>query len=156
MIKHKIAKGVLATALAIGGTVVASTPAQALSFDCYPGSCTGNYYSTDAYAAARSHGDIQWADKGSVGVNIDVHLLDTFSDGRGPIVYVRYSNEITGATETRVRHNTDGTGSDDFYNIQFDRVVSSASRIDIQVCNGYGTDGVADYCSGWKGGFHQY
>lgn len=151
MIKNKIAKAAIAAALAIGGVVGVSQSASATDeYDCIPGACSGYYKSTDGNHGAWLNGAVQWY--GTAGVAVRVTLYDKAADGRGPIAYIKYSSFA--GSETKVRHLT--TGGSEYYPVSFDKIITDSSKIEIMVCNGYGADGKADYCTGWLGGFHQY
>jgi len=157
-LKRKIGMALASAALVVGGVTATAIPAQAGvgDTDCIPASCYGYYQSTDSKhgaMAGKTWGNSYVGWYGTNGARVYLYVHDNASDGRAPVVYVRYSSFA--GTTTHTHHMTLGSGKTQGYYDEFDKIITDSSQISIKTCNGYGSDGVADYCTGWYGNFHQ-
>lgn len=160
----KIWRVVLATILAIVGVFAVSQSAQAYTYDCFPGGCSGVYWSTDTHAYPHGAGagidaspygysQITW-DSGNNQFKVQTNLQDLAADGRGPILQMQVNGGVDGDTIYTL-HYTGGVGSANMTSAWHPYAIGVGSDgVSLRMCNGYGTDGVADYCGSWHGPFH--
>jgi hypothetical protein len=167
--KRKVSLGLATAALVAAGIAAGSTPASAINavtFDCFPagngtgqsgnddmcwGSGLDNYTSSDGGAVG--HGSIKWHNDTS-SIEILAKTADRATDGKGPHLQVRYSNN-GGSTYSYsvIDGPSDRVGPGLYFSAG--SALDGNDEVSVRMCNGT-SNGSPINCDGWHGPFHNY
>lgn len=162
-VKNRIAVGVAAAALAIGGVLAGSVPAQAIAnntYDNFPAGCSyGSCVYTSTDGGASGYGTINW-DNANGQISFLTYQTDLHSDGHGPVMRaeVCFSDNYTNCV-THDFHVTTGASPQEQqqqWATTSGNYVNDYSTVRIKECNGYSSSGGPLACTPWHGPFHRY